>query len=177
MTLPRLFVPALVVLAALLSACSGATSQLSPLTPGAIQPGQPMQPGVALGSAGGDTSAVGYVGYGSGDETPPDSADPAQGPFSEWDVTRMRSVELRRAVDDVRRLRILDDLREAEPGELIGIVGPGFGISSTGYNLGRLLRAYKSIIEWDPDAKLVLWQGNRKIGNFDDSGLTLLRPQ
>jgi hypothetical protein len=161
MTLWPLPAPALVVLAALLSACGGATSsQLSPLSPGTTRP----EP--ARGPAG-DSSAVGYMGYAPADEEPP----------SDWDVLLMRSVELRRAVDDVQRLRILDELREAEPGQLSGIVGPGFGISSTGYNLRRLLRAYKSSVEWDPNTTLVLWQGDRKIGTFDDRGLTLLRRQ
>jgi hypothetical protein len=147
------------------------------LSPGAIEPGQALQPEVAIASGGDDSSAAGYFGYAPAGATSPESTDTAEGAFSEWDVTLMRSVELRRAADDVRRLRILDDLQEAEPGQLSGIVGPGFGISSTGYNLGRLLRAYKSIIEWDPDATLALWRGDRKIGSFDDSGLTLLRGQ
>jgi hypothetical protein len=166
MTLPRLSVPALVVLAALLSACGGATSQLSPLLPGTTGPQPGSQPALARGGAG-DSSAVGYMSYAS-------SADEAP---SDWDVLLMRSVELRRALDDVQRLRILDDLQEAEPGQLSGIVGPGFGISSTGYNLRRLLRAYKSTVEWDPNTTLVLWQGDLKIGSFDDRGLSLLRRQ
>jgi hypothetical protein len=140
-------------------------------------PEQAQQPGLPLGPSADDSSAAGYMGYGPAGETSPEAADSAGGGFSEWGVTLMRSVELRRAVDDVQRLRILDDLREAEYGQLSGIVGPGFGISSTGYNLGRLLRAYKSTVEWDPDAALILWRGDRKIGIFDDRGLTLLRKQ
>ena len=166
MTLARLSAPALVVLAALLSGCGGATSQLSPLSPGTTRPDSGRQPTLARGPAG-DSSAVGYMSYPSAAEEPP----------SDWDVLLMRSVELRRALDDVQRLRILDDLREAGPGELSGIVGPGFGISSTGYNIRRLLRAYKSTVEWDPNTILVLWQGDRKIGSFDDRGLTLVRKQ
>jgi hypothetical protein len=166
MTLLPLPAPALVVLAALLSACGGATSQVSPLLPGTTRP-EPGKHPVLAGSPSSDSSAVGYMSYAPADEEPP----------SDWDVLLMRSVELRRAVDDVQRLRILDDLREAEPGQLSGIVGPGFGISSTGYNLRRLLRAYKSTVEWDPNTTLVLWQGSRKIGSFDDRGLTLLRRQ
>jgi hypothetical protein len=166
MNLPRLSAPALVVLAALLSACGGATSQLSPLSPGTtgLQPGS--QPVLARGDAG-DSSAVGYMSYTPAADDPP----------SDWDILLMRSVELRRALDDVQRLRILDDLRETEAGQLSGIAGPGFGISSTGYNLRRLLRAYKSTVEWDPDATLVLWRGDQKIGSFDDGGLTLLGRQ
>lgn len=159
MTLPRPSAPALVVLAALLGACGGATSQFSPLTPGTTGTAPVQQPG--------DSSAVGYMSYAPSADEPP----------SEWDVLLMRSVELRRALDDVQRLRILDDLRESGPGQLSGMVGPGFGISSTGYNLRRLLRAYKSTVEWDPNTTLVLWQGDRKIGSFDDRGLTLIRRQ
>jgi hypothetical protein len=121
---------------------------------------------LARGDAG-DSSAVGYMSY----------APAAYEPPSDWDILLMRSIELRRALDDVQRLRILDDLRETEPGQLSGIAGPGFGISSTGYNLRRLLRAYKSTVEWDPDATLVLWRGDQKIGSFDDGGLTLLGRQ
>ena len=166
MSLPRLSAPALVVLAALLSACGGATSQLSPLLPGTTGP-QPGNQAAQAGGDAGDSSAVGYMSYAPSADEPP----------TDWDVLLMRSVELRRALDDVQRLRILDDLREGEPGQLSGIVGPGFGISSTGYNLRRLLRAYKSTVEWDPNTTLVLWQGDRKIGSFDDRGLTLLQRQ
>jgi len=174
MTLARLFMPALLLL---LGACAGPSSQLAPLSPGPGEPGRALQPGVDLGSAVGDSSAAGYMGYGPSDELASEPADTSERALSDWAITMMRSVELRRAVDDVQRLRILDDLQEARPGELSGIVGPGFGISSTGYNLARLLRAYKSTVEWDPDAALILWRGDRKIGSFDDSGLTLLRRQ
>jgi len=167
--LPRLSAPTLVVLTALMAGCAGATTQRPPdaasarpeVSPVEATPGAPASP-----------LAVGYMADGPGPDTLPGVLTADEGP-SRWSVLLMRDVELRRAVDDVQRLGILAGLREVEPGQLHAAVGPEFGISSAGYNLRRLLRAYKGTVEWDPGTTITLWQGERKVGAFDDRGLTL----
>lgn len=53
------------------------------------------------------------------------------------------------------------------------MVGPGFGGSSTEYNLARLLAAYRGTVDWDPNSSLILWEGDRQIGSVTGSTLTL----
>jgi hypothetical protein len=148
------------ILATMLGACVGATTQLSPLAPGTIEAEQEKQQELALRD---ERPPAGYV----SDE--PGEAEER----SRWTILLMGSVDLRRAVEDVQRLGIIDDLREVEPGVLSAMVGSEFGMSSTGYNLGRLLKAYKSTVEWDPNAAIVLWRGDRRVGIFGGTGLDL----
>jgi hypothetical protein len=149
------------ILATMLGACVGATTQLSPLAPGTIEAEQEKQQELALRDN--ERPPAGYM-----------SDEPGEaGERSRWTILLMGSVDLRRAVEDVQRLGILDDLREVEPGVLSAMVGSEFGMSSTGYNLGRLLKAYKSTVEWDPNAAIVLWRGDRRVGIFGGTGLDL----
>ena len=119
-----------------------------------------------------DSSAAGYVSETRSSEEPAEPMDEAIA-ANRWNALLLRSVDLRRATADVQRLRLLDDVREVRPGLLSAMVGPDFGSSSTEYNLGRLLAAYRSTVEWNPTATLILWKDDRQIGSFAGDHLTV----
>lgn len=171
-------VPLTLVLA-LLGGCVGAT--LPPLPPGAVEAEQEKQRELAFEdnerqqdsteALVQDSSAAGY-------RSPAEQAGPS-GPMGAgvrrigWADLLAGNLALRRAADDVRRLRILDDVLEVRAGLLSAMVGPGFGGASTEYNLARLLAAYRGTVDWDPNASLILWNGDRKIGSVTGSSLTV----
>jgi hypothetical protein len=97
---------------------------------------------------------------------------PADGSFeiSRTNAELARDVALRRAMEDVQRLGIADSIREVRPGLLSVLVGPGYGMSSTDYNLSRLLAAYRGTVEWDHSAVLELRRDHQKLGQFTGSG-------
>lgn len=169
----------LMVLAALLVGCTGATTQLQPMAepdPTPLSMGAaPAQLQLAEAPVA-DSAVAGYRSEEPARESAPEDAEASEDALR-WTATLMSSVDLRRSVDDVRRLRILDALQEVRPGMLSGMVGPGFGLSSTEYNLGRLLRAYKSTVGWDPEASILLWRGDRQMGRFAAGGLFLTPPR
>jgi beta-barrel assembly-enhancing protease len=101
------------------------------------------------------------------------TAEPADtsGPGFRSNSELLRNVELRHALEDVTRLRIVEDYREVSVGLLSVMLGPGYGESSTEYNLNRLLAAYRATTQWDPTAAILLWQGHRKLGMYTSTGL------
>lgn len=170
--------PTLAVLAALLAGCTGATSQLQPVAephPSPLSMGTAPAPLQLTEVPEADSAVVGYRSEEPARDSVPEDAEETEEALR-WTTTLMSSVDLRRSVDDVQRLRIIDELQEVRPGLLNGTVGPGFGLSSTEYNLTRLLRAYKSTVGWDPEASIVLWRGDRQMGRFATGGL-FLTPQ
>ena len=80
--------------------------------------------------------------------------------------------EFRLVFDDVQRLGVALDFREPRWGLLKLTVGPGFGtVSSAGFNLERLYRAYRAASYFNRDVVVELWKNGAKIGEVTDDGV------
>lgn len=84
---------------------------------------------------------------------------------------------LREAVADVRRLGLVTDVRESQPGTLQLTVGPAFsGSTSTRYNLNRLYLAYAAHQRgFTGPIVLQLLDGGTVIGQYTTDGLRSTR--
>lgn len=90
-----------------------------------------------------------------------------------------RSLNLRRALADLTRIRLITDYRETASGVLTIVLGEGYRKTlALEYNLEKLRRAYAESTGFDStvDLHLVLWQGGRPIGRFTREGLFLDGP-
>ena len=90
-----------------------------------------------------------------------------------------RSLNLRRALADLTRIRLITDYRETASGVLTIVLGEGYQKSQAlEYNLEKLRRAYAESTNFDSrvDLHLELWQGGRPIGRFTREGLFLDGP-
>jgi hypothetical protein len=80
--------------------------------------------------------------------------------------------EMRQALSDVTRLKIVTEYREVKPGVLALSLGSGYSsATSVEYNLSRLERAYRAFLHYDVPVVLELWRGDRKIGEYTADGL------
>lgn len=80
--------------------------------------------------------------------------------------------EFRLVFDDVQRLGVALDFREPRWGLLKLTVGPGFEtVSSAGFNLERLYRAYRAASYFNRDVIVELWRNGAKIGEVTDDGV------
>lgn len=90
-----------------------------------------------------------------------------------------RSLNLRRALADLTRIRLITDYRETASGVLQVVLGEGYQKSQAlEYNLEKLRRAYAESTNFEAavDPQLELWQGGRPIGRYTREGLFLDRP-
>jgi hypothetical protein len=80
--------------------------------------------------------------------------------------------EFRLVFDDVQRLGVALDFREPRWGLLKVTVGPGLAtVSSAGFNLERLYRAYRAASYFNRDVVVELWRNGAKIGEVTDDGV------
>jgi hypothetical protein len=115
--------------------------------------------------------------------TPPGPYPPAASPVASRDpVTKTRAgrfrtellqdKEFRLVFGDVQRLKVALDFHEARWGLLKLLVGPGFDtVSSAGFNLEHLYRAYKAASYYSNDVVVELWKAGAKIGEVTDAGV------
>jgi hypothetical protein len=90
-----------------------------------------------------------------------------------------RSLNLRRALADLSRIRLITDYRETASGVLTVVLGQGYQITQAlEYNLEKLRRAYAESTDFDAtaDPHLELWKGGRPIGRYTREGLFLDGP-
>ena len=81
---------------------------------------------------------------------------------------------VRQALNDLTRLGVVAEYGEYRPGLLILVLGDGYRESqSVEYNLGRLLKAYGSYLQYRVPPVLELWLNGEKIGEYTSQGLLL----
>ena len=81
---------------------------------------------------------------------------------------------VRQALNDLTRLGVVAEYGEYRPGLLILVLGDGYRESqSVEYNLGRLLKAYGSYLQYRVPPVLELWLNGEKIGEYTNQGLLL----
>jgi len=75
---------------------------------------------------------------------------------------------------DVQQLKVALDFEEARWGLLQLIAGPGLRtVSSAGFNLQRLYRAYKAASYYSAEIVIELWKDGAKIGEVTDGGVRI----
>lgn len=78
------------------------------------------------------------------------------------------------AFGDVRQLKVALDFEETRWGLLHVIVGPGLStVSSAGFNLQRLYRAYTAASYYAAEVVVELWKDGAKIGEVTDAGVRI----
>jgi hypothetical protein len=86
----------------------------------------------------------------------------------------LQDKEFRLVFGDVQRLKLALDFHEARWGLLKLLVGPGFDtVSSAGFNLEHLYRAYKAASYYSNDVVVELWKAGAKIGEVTDAGVMI----
>jgi hypothetical protein len=107
--------------------------------------------------------------------TPPPAAKPERVPPVDPGRQLTSNRELRQALADVTRLRIVTEYREVRPGLLALTLGAGYSSAeSVEYNLSRLERAYGAFLSFEPPIVILeLWRDGRKIGEYTRDGLFL----
>ena len=108
--------------------------------------------------------------------TPPPDRAPEQPPgqaVTEQEALHNATLALRLAIEDVTRLGIVANHREAAPGRLVLTVDEGYRTSSSlAYNLTRLYAAYVQYLGYpDEDPTVELWENGVKIGEVTRQGL------
>lgn len=84
----------------------------------------------------------------------------------------LQDKEFRLVFGDLLRLKVALDFHEARWGLLKLLVGPGFEtVSSAGFNLEHLYRAYKAASYYSNDVVVELWKDRAKIGEVTDAGI------
>jgi hypothetical protein len=85
-----------------------------------------------------------------------------------------RDPRLKDALNDVLRLGVVTEYREARPGLLLLTVGDGFTKeNAVEFQLGLLYVAYCEVTGGNEVARFELWRGDAKIGQYTKEGLTL----
>jgi hypothetical protein len=88
----------------------------------------------------------------------------------------LRFLNLRRALEDLMRVRLITDFQETRSGVLRLVLGEGYQSSQAReYNLERVRRAYAESTNFDTtvDLQLELWQGGQRVGVYTRDGLFL----
>jgi hypothetical protein len=86
----------------------------------------------------------------------------------------LRNPDFHQAMDDVRRLRLIDYFQEVRRGLLRVEAGDQFASgTSVAYNFTRLHSAYSRSIEFYGQAIIEIWQRGRKLGECTRDGLLL----
>jgi hypothetical protein len=81
---------------------------------------------------------------------------------------------MRDALADVRRLRIVSDYHEDQPGVLVLALASGYESSrSVEYNLLRLHQAYEAVHHYEIPTTLELWRNGRRVGKVTRNGMVL----
>ena len=98
--------------------------------------------------------------------------DAESAPRSNGDL--LRNPDFHQAVDDVRRLRLIEYFQEVRRGLLRVEAGATFDTgTSVAYNFSRLHAAYSKSIDYYGEAVIEIWQRGRKLGECTRDGLFL----
>jgi hypothetical protein len=84
----------------------------------------------------------------------------------------LQDKEFRLVLGDLQRLKVALDFHESRWGLLKVLLGPGFEtVSSAGFNLEHLYRAYKAVSYYSNDIVVELWKDGAKLGEVTDAGV------
>jgi hypothetical protein len=84
----------------------------------------------------------------------------------------LQDKEFRLVFGDLQRLKVVVDFHESRWGLLKLLMGSGFdSVSSAGFNLEHLYRAYKAASYYSSDIVVELWRDGAKIGEVTDAGV------
>lgn len=93
------------------------------------------------------------------------------------EVELSRNPELREAMADTRRAGIASAFFESKPGLLkIALAENYRSVQAMGFTLSLLWRAYRNHRPFDEPGILELWDGDLKVGEYNENGLALSPP-
>jgi hypothetical protein len=129
----------------------------------------------ALATKPADPAATVEMGAGvtSAPATPAAPSDASEKP-ARFKAELQQDNEFRLAFGDVQQLKVALDFQETRWGLLRVMVGPGLAtVSSAGFNLERLYRAYRAASYYGHDLIIELWKDGAKIGEVTDAGVLI----
>ncbi len=121
-----------------------------------------------------DPAATLAPGAGAASAPATPAASPANEKPGRFKAELLQDKGFRLTFGDVQQLKVALDFQETRWGLLRVMLGPGFEtVSSAGFNLQRLYRAYTAASYYGEEIVIELWKDGAKLGEVTDAGVRI----
>jgi len=121
-----------------------------------------------------DPAATLAPGAGAASAPATPAASPANEKPGRFKAELLQDKGFRLTFGDVQQLKVALDFQETRWGLLRVMLGPGFEtVSSAGFNLQRLYRAYMAASYYGEEIVIELWKDGAKLGEVTDAGVRI----